>query len=384
MEIPPTSLAILPVGGAAWLCRCIGREVLPLVEAPGADDAHYAFALDGSALAVLDMGRKRAGLFSLRIDAPLLDPLLPFSNLPKGCIGHAIATTGSNLIVGGHSDRKESLWSRSPRTGGKWRSEELPEGVGAKGKAIDGLLLDGPRVIAVDDLLPPKWLIVYQQSDLGELQDPVSVRLPDHISYERIHAAALGPKWIGLISKGTAHGSRGSFLSLLARDTFQEQAVWLVRTHTGLFDEGSSEDLSSVLHALLNAKDLGFVGETLQIACGPHGLLSANLGRWTPPPPELPPLVEILDPRSGSRRMVEDHSAPVKAGGPGPPLFLQQVPGLTSVDKLVIPTPSNLNGVFATGSEKGGRATHVWVSAAPPAGPGPIGGNATTGATHSR
>lgn len=365
METLPTSLAVLPVGGVAWLCRCTGPEVFPLVKAPGAADAHHAFAPDASALAVLDMDRKRAGLFRIRGDSPWIDRLLPFSNLPKGCVGHAIATTGESLIVGGHSESKESLWIRTSGHNGAWRPVVLPEGIGSPGKAIDGLLLDNSRLIAVDDILFPKWVIDYRLGDPGGLQDPRPVLLPAHITFERIHAAALGCKWVALISNGMNHGSKGSFISLLTRDTFQEQAVWSAHSHSGLFDDGSPDDLSPIDLALLDAKDLGFVRKTLLVACGTHGLLSTSLEGWIPSSPEPPPLREVRDPRTGSRQMVEDASAPVEAGGPGPSFMLRQLPGLASVDKIVSPTPPDPAGVFVTGLGEGGQSTYAWVATLP-------------------
>lgn len=361
MEYPLASVAVLPFRGVAWLCRCCGPEVVPLVEAPGAPDARYAFAPDGSALAVLDTGRKRSGLFKILDHAPWAERALHFTSLPMGCLGHAVATCGKSLIVGGHSGTEESLWCRSPRNPQTWQPVRFPVGIGSKGKAIDGILIDGSRVIAVDDLLSPKWVIVYRLSDEGGLNDPASVRLPDHIAYERIQATALGSDWLGLISMGNSHGSRGSFISLLAPDTFQEQAVWSVRAHGELFGDVSSDDSDPISLALLEAKELEFIGDTMLVACGERGLLSADLAGWTPAPQNPPPVAETSDPRSRLRQVVVDLVAPVKAGGPGPLLVHRQVPDLARVDGIVVPTPSDPTGAFITGLDEAGALTYSWV-----------------------
>lgn len=347
MENPLPSLAVLPIGEEAWLCRCRGPEVHPLAEVPGTAEARIAFAPDGSTFAVLGPGGKRAGLFRLLDEAPWIEGLLPFSDLPKGCIGHTIAAAGGSLIVGGRSRAFESLWQRSQGTGGRWEGVPLPNGIGARGKAIDALLLQGSRLIAVDDLLSPKWVVVYRLDDAGSPHEPAAVRLPEHIAYERICAAALGPRWIALISTGISHGSKGAFLSLLDRDSFKEQAVWSARRPGGLFDAGRPEDLGPIDLALLDARDLAFAGETLLIACGSRGMLSADLAGWTPPPPEPAPEV--------------DAARPPGAAEPGPALVHRSVPGLASVEQLVVPQPQERTGVFAIGRGTGGGRSSRWV-----------------------
>lgn len=361
MKSSSTAHAILPIKGVSWLCLTHGSEVTPLAQAPGMPDARFVFAPDASALAVLDMDRKRAGLFRILAEEPWFEQVFPFAALPKDCKGHALAVVGGSLLVGGHSKTAEALWIRTPGIGNEWQVVPIPERFRARGKAIDGLLLDGPRVIAVDDLIVPKWVIVYRVESPDELRETEVVALPEHISYERIHIAVLGTRWIGLVSKGTRYGSNGTFISLLDADSFAEQAVWSICAPTGLFDGGTKEGMAPLDRALLESVDLGFVGDTLLVACGPWGLLTADLTGWTPPPQMPPPLVEKLDPLSASREMHEDLSAPTKASGPGPALAFRDAPGLTSVERIVISTPPDPAGAFAVGPGPDGIAAYVWI-----------------------
>lgn len=330
-------LAVLPVRDGAWLCRCRGAEVEPLAEVPGSPEARHALAPSGSALAVLDSNGKRGGLFRVLDQAPWVEVRLPFTSLPKGCRGHAVAATDTALIVGGHSRSEEALWFRSQEHPDVWRPIGLPDGIASRGKAVDGLHLDGARLLAVDDLVFPKWLVVYRMDDPVEPRSPLAIRLPEHIAYERILASALGPAWLGLLSKGISHGSQGSCLALVDRTTFQEVSLWSASTSEGLFEGTSQHEADPGGPPLLQGVDVGFAGDTLVVACGAQGLLAADLAGWTPAP----------------------------ASTLGPPLVPRPVPGLARVDRIVTTTPPDPLGVFLVGLDEHGSSTHVWMGNGP-------------------
>lgn len=356
-----TALAVLPFQGVPWLCRTNGPKVTPVAMVPGRADARHILAPDASALAVLDMNCKRAGLFRILPDEPYFEPFLPFASLPQNCKGHALAVVGDSLLVGGSCKTGEALWIHTHGRDEGWRVVAIPEHLRSQGKAIDGLLIDGSRVIAVDDILVPKWLVIYQVEGPGELREAEVVQLPEHITYERIYVAVLGSRGVGLVSKGNCHGSSGTFISLLDSTDFTEWAVWSARSPTGLFDGGTKDDMAPLDRALLESVDLGFVGETILVACGDRGLLAVDLEEWILPPHLPRQIVEEWDPQSGSRVFHENLSVPVKAGGPGPELAFKEVPGLVAVARIVIPTLPDRAGAFPIGPGPDGIQTFVWL-----------------------
>ncbi len=326
MNSMPMSLAVLPIEGVNWLCSTRGECVKLRAKAPGAADARYTIAPDSSMLAVLDSNSKRAGLFRILAEEPWLERVLPFANLPKRCVGHALAVVGDNLLVGGEAKTSEALWMRTAGSAGPWRAIPLPAEIALPGKAIDGLLLDGNRLIAVDNFVLPKWVLVYAAEGPGELRQTDAIELRSHTSYERVCATAWGRPGAALLSQGINHGVFSVYLSVLDANTLQEIAVW------------SSHSLGHAGHTqkpvggpLLGARDIAFVGDQLLVACGEDGLLRIDLGTWRP----------------GSSK----EPAPV----------FEPAPGLVRVDRIVVPTPSLEAGAFAVGLVANGDLAATWV-----------------------
>lgn len=328
--------AFLPVDGRIHLCRTEGPEVRVLAGAPGKGEADFVFSRDGSHFSVLDNGNKRAGLFRLLPEAPWFERVLSFASLPRRCQGHAHAVAGGGLLVGGHGSTGESLWIRKPGDGDRWTPVPIPEQLRHHGKAVDGLLIEGRRIIAVDDIVMPKWVIVYEADDAGNLQPEEVTELPCHTSYERIRRCALGPGMVGLISSGFNHGTSSRFVSILGSADFMEWALW--SAHEGPEDEGEER----MRPPLMRACDLGFLRGRLVIACGGFGLLVADLRGWSP--------------------VLEDPGPHPHSTYPeGPELRPIDVPGLAIVERLVLPLGEEA-GLFAVGKGLDGERAYGWVA----------------------
>ena len=144
---------------------------------------------------------------------------------PRGMRVHALAARGDALYLGGHVQRgghRESLWVRDLRSG-TLTPVPLPEET-YPGKAIDALLVDGDRLIAVDDIVYPKWHFVYHIGDPLAPRVKGSVELPGHYSYEQVLSAALCGDAVATLSAGVGRVGRWVGLSLCTRDTLDEGA----------------------------------------------------------------------------------------------------------------------------------------------------------------
>ena len=114
---------------------------------------------------------------------------------------HAVAIRGDRIYAGGaRSDRDgDKLFCGAPRRGlagsGQIALEPiaLPERLRWGGKGIDAIVFDGARMIAVDNVFEPKWIVEY------DLSDPASPRLVSTYDFshpansEVIVRAVLGP-----------------------------------------------------------------------------------------------------------------------------------------------------------------------------------------------
>jgi hypothetical protein len=168
------------------------------------------------------------------------------------------------LFVGGRCG-KEVIGSydfASPEP--KWTPLEVPEQFRQYGKRIDDLLLDGERLIAVDDIVIPKYLLRY---DVADPRNPrlLDVReIPWHSTYETIHSGALGTDWLALLSSTSNHGWWGLHIALLDRETLQEHGA-MTQTKKGSFRGGGPDTQR-------DWRQIALQGNTLLIAAGTDGV----------------------------------------------------------------------------------------------------------------
>lgn len=95
----------------------------------------------------------------------------------------------------------------------------IPKEAYQPGKAIDDLLFYENRVIAVDNIVEPKYLIDYSLKDLPHLKEGQVFKLPFNGSYEHIYKGDINEDYLVLLS-GTASGWVGfsDHISILKLD----------------------------------------------------------------------------------------------------------------------------------------------------------------------
>jgi hypothetical protein len=108
---------------------------------------------------------------------------------------------------------------------GRWEREvALPAPCGGPDKSIDELLIDEAQLIAVDDLVFPKFLVRFPLSEPLDGDGAEVVEMPVHNSYEQVRFAALGEQRLVVISMGDNRGQVREYLSLFDRRTLREHA----------------------------------------------------------------------------------------------------------------------------------------------------------------
>lgn len=327
------AFAVLPIQGAAFLCRVDGGTIEPLEQCPGGAKALRVIADDASTLAILTRDRTRAGLFALRAEAPWLVPLLPFTELPNRCFGHVVASVRDTLITGGHGQSGEALWCRHGGGDAMWREVELPTYMRRAGKAVDGLLFSGDRLIVIDDIVMPKWILEYEIAGDGVFSLTRTRQLPFHTTYERIHHAAIGAPGIGLLSRGINHGTVSGHAWVLDVESFTQLR------HAGARSGGWRRCIGRKPtvrdRAILRAREVAFVRNIMVAACGRRGIIVAD----------------VPQPDRGSTRL-RCGSIPFRP--------LRHVP-LHTVSHLVVPKPLIDDGLFAVGRSWDGSRSAVWL-----------------------
>ena len=336
-------MVILPHTGAWHIGFTTAGRFTPVQACPATMDAALTLSPRGDSFTVLDSDRKRASLYRILPDEPWIEPAVRPASLPKGCIGHATLGINGTLFVGGHGKSGEALWLRSRDDADQWREIPLPSAIRRPGKAVDGLHWDGERLIAVDNIVRPKWLLLYDVLAGHSLTLIDEIQLPSHVTHERVVASCLGEGRLGVISRGINHGRASTHVWVLETTRFEQVRHWAFRHDSPrpspfpslapIDTDESTDDTAVVSSCLSHGRAIASLDNDFLVACGDHGIIAFD----------------------------------GKAGDPAKPLDgVRQIAtrGLRSVDHLVVPLPDQRNGVFAVGQGSSGKLDFEWMSAA--------------------
>jgi len=218
-----TDIFLKPDGAGSRICRLTQDGILEGARVSLSPDSDMSLSAGGWIAAVTGKGRR---LWAAQIDAALKVTSVSSRLLPDGVRATSTATVGQRLFVGGTMNRGTWLGMgdfREPAPG--LQALALPTGMEVRGKPIDDLLVYGSRLLAIDNMVLPKWILVY---DMNRGERPALVHhgmLPHHHTYEHIHHGAVGGGWLAILSSSV--GRAGSFRHLAIYDagSFREFAV---------------------------------------------------------------------------------------------------------------------------------------------------------------
>jgi len=127
---------------------------------------------------------------------------IPFKIKPK-----TITIDKNNVFIGGELE-EEMLIQYNIKTQ-KWFALEIPTQVLFPRKAIDDLLLNDTLLIAIDNLVMPKYILYYHLNSDERLSLSHFKELKSNGTYESIYKGKLSSQYLGLLS-GTYSGYVGS------------------------------------------------------------------------------------------------------------------------------------------------------------------------------
>lgn len=239
--------AFLPYEGDIWICHADGPRVTPLAPAPGERKALRKWATNRVEFGFLDQVGKRLGCYRLLTVAPWYETVMAPVTLPPACIANDFLIHDGQVIAGGHSRKGEALWTRALGRDRVWTSISLPDVVRKRGKSIDAVFARDDELIAIDNILMPKWILVYELLPALREAGVELVRLPSHTTYEQIAHATEGQDVYAIYSSGVNHGIRSYYVSLIRKKNLAEIAVW-----SGHLDKSTLELINEVqLDAIL-------------------------------------------------------------------------------------------------------------------------------------
>ncbi|MCF8035264.1 MAG: hypothetical protein K9K62_00185 [Desulfobacteraceae bacterium] len=127
--------------------------------------------------------------------------LTPFHHifLPEGQAVGSAAISKNLLFVTGHLGEHVLGFFDLNDSRPQFNPVEVPDKV--KDKAFDELVIDGDILLAIDDLIMPKWLVVYDLSDPAKPATSGVFELMEGINAS-VDRAVAGPDHLALLCKG--------------------------------------------------------------------------------------------------------------------------------------------------------------------------------------
>jgi hypothetical protein len=119
---------------------------------------------------------------------------------------HALALKDGVLFAGGQCEMEVVGAIDLQATVPAWRRLDLPAELRHPGKSVDSFVLDGDRLLALDDILLPKWWFVYDVSDARRPAFMAAPPLAVHSTYETYHHATLAHRHVVTVSTSINHG----------------------------------------------------------------------------------------------------------------------------------------------------------------------------------
>jgi hypothetical protein len=253
-------LVVLPHDGMAWLHRLDGEAAPETLVCLGARAPYCCAPVADSVLLICNQEGKRISGWRLLDSAPWVESLFSPLNLPHRCLAHAVLAYQGHLYVGGSQDHGSALWTMPLVHGTQLRTVDLPESQRVRDKSIDGFGLHAGRLMAVDDMVLPKYNLVFDLTDAGNPVLVATLDLPPHTTYERVVDCLQIPAGIALLSHCINYGNDS----------------W----HLSVIDAGTGEELGNLAlpqEQLGDSPRLGNHGDRLFVACGAHGMMGIGI-----------------------------------------------------------------------------------------------------------
>lgn len=206
----------------------ITHAAIPLhtLPCPAAINHFPAVTDDGSVLALIDpdgpdsKSKRTSKPFTLYAFDPArhTNPTDPTANteLPKNFIAVCAAKYQNTLFVSGRDKKGPSFgWchlSVNPKT---WHWQPIK-------KPFDDLVVYGQTLVAVDNLIMPKYFFTYDISG-AEPVELKQIQIPFHTSYEQVRSCAHRGSLLALLSSGINHGQASQFICLYDLATLTER-----------------------------------------------------------------------------------------------------------------------------------------------------------------
>lgn len=118
---------------------------------------------------------------------------IPYDIKPK-----SLLIDDNNLFIGGEMENEMLVQYNLKNQ--KWFSLEIPEEIKYPGKSIDDIVINDEYLIAIDNIVIPKYILFYKLNSTDKLVFSHQKELKFNSSYESTHLARIHDNYLGLYS----------------------------------------------------------------------------------------------------------------------------------------------------------------------------------------
>lgn len=132
---------------------------------------------------------------------------IPYDMKPK-----TLLLLGNNLFVGGEMGTEILVQYQINHN--QWDKLEVPNEVQVFGKAVDDLVVNDSFLIAIDNLVFPKYILFYDLKFEGKLELSHFRELKANGSYESIHQGIITSEYLGIVSETIGYGIKNEHITI--------------------------------------------------------------------------------------------------------------------------------------------------------------------------
>jgi len=145
-----------------------------------------------SRVAILDTAQNSIVLYDFLLSKET-NLTIPYELKPK-----TILLFDSKLFIGGEMGKEILIQYQIKKN--QWEKLEVPEEVQMWGKAVDDLVVNDSLLIAIDNIVTPKYVLFYNLKSEAKVELVHFKELKHNGAYESIHQGRITETYIGLLS----------------------------------------------------------------------------------------------------------------------------------------------------------------------------------------
>lgn len=143
-------------------------------------------------VAILDTAKNDITIFDIN-SSNQIKLSIPFEIKPK-----TVLLNNDNIFIGGEMGKEILIQYHLKNE--KWYQLEIPSEVVFFGKAVDDLVVNDSLLIAIDNIVMPKYVLFYRLNLNSKLELSHYKGLKHNGAYESIHQGRITDKYLGLLS----------------------------------------------------------------------------------------------------------------------------------------------------------------------------------------